>query len=359
MIRTALARLYSRVVDERTGSGWRIPALDGLRGVAALMVLVAHTRQQTVPDDSPIWAPIERGGLGGVVLFFALSGFLLYLPWLRATVEHKPPPRFRQYAIRRCLRIMPAYYFSVIVLAIVRVTIGHRDPIGFLPLALHFVFLQSLMTPIQSVYWTLQVEEFFYWLLPLLHRFIERWGIALLFGATVVLSTAWGFTSFLLPEDKRGIWMVETPFYLPAFVLGITTAIAWKKKSTPGRSYVWLGIATYVAMAPLLYHFARDEAVLTPVTELAIAPAASAVVLGVARTGNRFLEHPIMRFLGAISFSLYLWHQAILRAVPVPHSIVHSFLPRLGFTLALSIPVALASYLFVERPFLKLRPTHS
>jgi peptidoglycan/LPS O-acetylase OafA/YrhL len=358
-MRAALTRLYSRVIDDRTGSGWRIPALDGLRGVAALMVLVAHTRQQSVPDDSLLWAPIERGGLGGVVLFFALSGFLLYLPWLRATVEHKPPPRFRQYAIRRCLRIMPAYYVSVIVLAIVRVTIGHREPIGVLALALHFVFLQSLMTPIQSVYWTLQVEEYFYWLLPLLHRFVRRWGIALLFAATVVLSTAWCLSSLLLPEAKRGVWMVETPFYLPAFVLGIATAIAWKSKTTPARSYVWLGIAAYVVMSPLLYHFARDEAVLTPITELAIAPAASAVVLGVARAGNRFLEHPLMRFFGAISFSLYLWHQAILRAVPVPASIAHAFWPRLAVTLALSIPVALASYLFVERPFLKLRPTHS
>src|SRR6516162_7790775 len=93
--RALLSRLYAKVVDQRTGSGWRIPALDGLRGIAAMMVLVAHTRQRVVPDDSLWWAPVERGGLGGVILFFALSGFLLYLPWLRSEVEHKPAPRFK------------------------------------------------------------------------------------------------------------------------------------------------------------------------------------------------------------------------------------------------------------------------
>jgi peptidoglycan/LPS O-acetylase OafA/YrhL len=360
MIRTALDRLYRHVVDDRTGSGWRIPALDGLRGVAALMVVVAHTRHQCSKSDSLWWAPIERGGLGGVVLFFALSGFLLYLPWLRSSLEHRPPPRFRQYALRRCLRIMPAYYFSVVVLAALRAITGH-DPISFWALLLHFAFLQTLMTPLQPVYWTLQVEEFFYWALPLLHRFVLRAGIAIVLSATIAISVAWGLASLLLPLEYRQMWLVETPFFLPAFVLGIATAVAWKRASERASSQlVWLGVALYVAIAPLSLYLARKfDTRADTIMELAMAPAASAVVLGIARRGSAILAHPAMRFVGAISFSLYLWHQVVLRLVPVPHVIAHAFLPRLAYTLVISLAVALASYVCVERPFLKLRPAHT
>ena len=357
MIRDTLGRIYAHVVDERTGSGWRIPALDGLRGVAALMVVVAHTRHQCSRDDSLAWAPIERGGLGGVVLFFALSGFLLYLPWLRSSLEHKPPPRFRSYALRRCLRIMPAYYVSVITLAVAH-AVGH-SPIGFVPLGLHFVFLQSLMTPLLPVYWTLQVEEYFYWVLPLLHRLVVRYGVWLLLSMSIALSAMWGLASLAVAVEDRGIWLVETPFFLPAFVLGIATAIAWKRSVTPSRSLVWLGIVVYLVMAPISLYLSKryQDDRYTTIMELAMAPAASAVVLGVARSGSRFLEHPLMRFIGAISFSLYLWHQVVLR-VPVPHAIVHAFLPRLALTLVISIAVALASYVLVERPFLRMRPSN-
>lgn len=356
------SRLYARVVDQRTGSGWRIPALDGLRGIAAMMVLVAHTRQACVEDDSLWWAPIERGGLGGVILFFALSGFLLYLPWLRSTVENRPPPRFKAYALRRCLRIMPAYYFSVIVLAVSRVALGGRDPISAGAIALHFVFLPTLGSPLQSVYWTLQVEEFFYWLLPALHRVVTRLGAVRLLVMAWIVSIGWGVAGLLLlAPGPRAIWLSQTPFFLPAFALGILTATRWRQPGFSGRSLVIGGVLAYVAIAPIALYVTRiiDSDQITPVTELLMAPAASAVVLGAARGGARWLEHPVMRLLGTLSFSVYLWHKVVLRVVPVPQVIEHAFGPRVCYTIAATLPVAMLSYLFVERPFLMLRPqTH-
>jgi peptidoglycan/LPS O-acetylase OafA/YrhL len=307
------------------------------------------------------WAPIERGGLGGVILFFALSGFLLYLPWLRASVEDRPPPRFRSYAIRRCLRIMPAYYFSVIALALLRVLVGGRDPIGFPALLLHFLFLPTLLNPLQTVYWTLQVEEYFYWLLPLLHGFVTKRGPVLLLCVAVAISVTWAVVGwFAVAPRWFPIWLEETPFFLPAFALGILSAVRWRESKESARTILWLGVVGYIALAPLALYATRafDNDQITPVTEVLMAPAASAVVFGVARSGSRFLEHPIMRFLGAISFSLYLWHMVVIKVAPVPHAIAHVFVARALYTTLLTVPVALASYLFVERPFLRLRPTH-
>jgi acetyltransferase len=354
---TPLSRFYAAIVDQRTGSGWRIASLDGLRGIAAMMVLVAHVHQRVDPSPSLAWAPLERGGLGGVILFFALSGFLLYLPWLRSEVESKAPPRFRSYAIRRCLRIMPAYYASVIAIVALRAVFGARDPLSAGGLVLHFLFLPTLIAPLQTVYWTLQVEEFFYWLLPGLHRLRMRIGALGVLGLACLVSATWAAIGFIaIRPDMRGTWLENTPFFLPAFALGIVTAVRWRSPGLSGRTLVIGGALAYIAMTPFALHLSRQSEQWVPITEVLIAPAASAVVLGVARGGARVLEHPVLRFLGAISFSIYLWHMVVIRIVPLPPVIAHSFGLRLLATIALTVPVALLSYLCVERPFLKLRP---
>lgn len=355
-----LATLYEYVVDHRTGSGWRLPALDGLRGIAAMMVLTAHVRHAATHEvDDWWWAPIERGGLGGVILFFALSGFLLYLPWLRSQLERRPAPTLKTYALRRCLRIMPAYYASVVLLSLLRVLVGGREPISPAAVALHFAFLPTLGMPLVTVYWTLQVEEFFYWLLPLLHRFIRAAGALVALATACVVAGGWSAAGLsLLAPQHWELWLEQTPFFLPAFVLGIVMAIRWKVQSRiSGRTLVIAGALAYVVASPIAMLAAHRDPAFIPVTGLLLAPAMCAIVLGAARGGVSFLEHPILRFIGGISFSIYLWHLVVIRIVPCPHAIANLFVPRLVFTIALTLPVALLSYLVVERPFLMLRPT--
>ncbi len=380
-----LARLYAAIVDTRTGSGWRLPALDGLRGVAAMMVLIAHAFQRV--NQAPNWflAPIERGGLGGVILFFSLSGFLLYLPWLRSEVEGMPAPEFRTYAIRRCLRIMPAYYMSVLAVLVLRMTFGARDPLTWDGLALHFVFLPTLISPLQTVYWTLQVEEFFYWLLPLLHRLRLKIGALGVLGIVCLVSAIWGLIGLAL-FSVQGLktWLENTPFFLPVFALGIYAAMRWRAfglggpaaggagsaggsggsgcsggsggSGFSGRTLVITGALAYVALAPVSLYFADLTDAWNPVAELLFAPAAAMVVLGVARGGAPILEHPALRLLGAISYSIYLWHMVVIRNLPLPSVIAHSFPLRVIVTSVVTIAISTIFYLCVERPFLRLRP---
>jgi peptidoglycan/LPS O-acetylase OafA/YrhL len=357
-----LRNLYERTVDQRTGSGWRLPQLDGVRGVAAMLVLLSHVLGRTeVSNGGWWWSPISRGGVGGVVLFFALSGFLLYLPWLRSHAENRPRPRLAHYALRRCLRIMPAYYVSVIALAVLRVVFAGKEPLPAGDMVLHFVFLPTLGAPLQTVYWTLQTEEFFYWLLPWFHSIVVRFGGVKLWIGCAAVAAVWGVCgALLLPTASFALWLEQTPLFLPAFGLGIGTALLWHRDRTrPGaRRLVWIGTLGYIAASPLMAYIAeQSDQLLTPLTMLMMAPFASAIVLGAARGGAPILEHPIMRFLGAISFSIYLWHFVVIRFVPVPGVVAESFLLRAALTTAITIPVATLSYLFIERPFLRLRPS--
>src|SRR5262245_48380037 len=96
----------------------RFPLVDGLRAVAATMVLVSHT--------SFLSGFNGRGEIGrvfarfdmGVALFFIISGFLLYRPFVSARLDGRAAPRVLRYARRRVLRIVPAYWLALTVLAI-------------------------------------------------------------------------------------------------------------------------------------------------------------------------------------------------------------------------------------------------
>ena len=96
----------------------RFPLVDSLRAIAALSVLVYHTGYATSAIRQPVYgAFIERLNVG-VTLFFVISGFLLYRPFVAARLLGAPSSRLRDYARRRLLRIVPAYWLALTVLAI-------------------------------------------------------------------------------------------------------------------------------------------------------------------------------------------------------------------------------------------------
>ncbi len=345
-----------------TGSGWRVPELDGLRAIAALMVLFGHSYKYSDRPSIPIVTPLlQSGGRGGVLLFFALSGFLLYLPWVRGEEEGTGPPSLRTYALRRCLRIMPAYYVCVVALFLIRrIQRGFwSDPVD---LGLHLVFLPLFGHAFLSVFWTLQVEEFFYWSLPGLHRLFRRGRERAGLAVTAVVTLGYGLLVVAFANDPRwqGVLLLETPFFLVAFGLGMTSAVWWvRRRSSPDAWKLVLGGAVgYLVLAQISSYAVDHHA--SNVTEiwlrLAFAPFASMIVLGVARGGLRQLAVLPLRIVGAISYSLYLWHEFLIRSVSLPGGRAPGLLTRLVLDGAMATAVAMASFLVVERPFLLLRP---
>src|SRR4051794_25208005 len=95
----------------------RFPLFDGLRAIAALSVLVYHTSAYSGAQRESIVAPVLARLNTGVVIFFAISGFLLYRPFVAARMDARPGPGTFKYARRRFLRIVPAYWVALTILA--------------------------------------------------------------------------------------------------------------------------------------------------------------------------------------------------------------------------------------------------
>ena len=97
----------------------RFPLFDSLRGLAVLAVVTYHVFVFTTAlDRRGIADAVAVAGGQGPLLFFAISGFLLYRPWVAARADGRAPPRTGRYARRRALRILPAYWFALTALAV-------------------------------------------------------------------------------------------------------------------------------------------------------------------------------------------------------------------------------------------------
>jgi peptidoglycan/LPS O-acetylase OafA/YrhL len=157
----------------------RLAEIDGLRGLAALSVLLYHAWLYTRPKvigarADGLWQPAVHELRLGLVLFFVLSGFLLYGPWVGAALAGERRPRLGSYLWHRAARIVPAYYVALLGSIALLWGLGAAEGVrlphpGELPL--FFIFAQNYSNgPLMSLdppMWTLCVEVSYYVLLPL------------------------------------------------------------------------------------------------------------------------------------------------------------------------------------------------
>lgn len=379
----------SQGVRSEVGS---LPALDGLRGMALIWVVIFHLHVLHAPgdpwmalaDSSRFVEPVLGAGYLGVDLFFLLSGFLLALPWFAHGMRGLPAPSARAFYARRVRRIAPAYYAQLILLfALVLPLLRGLDYwrsdlyVYLYNLVAHAAFLHNT-TPLSSgsmqvngALWTLAVEAQFYLLVPLVAPLVLRWPYRA-FAAGLAISIAWRFAirdgleplvAWEMALGRRWAWTEESvrsmllhqlPAYCAHFALGMALGYAWlarrERSGAPSRG---LDAALVVALGILYWSIAIDGRLAgelswaIPVLSLAFALWWAAVGGG-ART---VLGGGPLAFVGRVSYSAYLVHLPLL--LVWNHGM--GWLPRwLSLPLYLAALLALAwlSWRFVERPFL-------
>lgn len=343
-------------------------ALDGARGIAALSVLLLHAWLYTTTQSSDLSAPsdaIAHELRLGLVLFFVLSGFLLWRPWLapeRAGTSFRR--RVRRYALRRAARILPAYYVALVGAIVIVLAVGdahHTPPATHLPLFL--VFGQNLtaatLGKLDPPMWTLGVEVCFYVAVPLLGLALRAvrgraaralLGPALLFIAGTAYNVALSRGHVPPPTAIN-----QLPAMAPDFACGMLAAALLDGPPLRARTRWPLllgGVLLVVANGAWHTQFAVDAQQI--VRDLPAAAGFACVLVALARAPRPgLLATPPLRALGEVSYGLYLWHMPLIFLLRDIGLWPSSMLPAAVLLVALTLVVASASWRLIERPVLR------
>lgn len=365
------------------------PLLDGYRAMAALMVLTTHVAFTTAEIFTPVVGPILGRMDFGVTLFFLLSGFLLYRPWALAAMTDNRGPAIGRYALRRCGRILPAYWLMVIVTLALLPEIQPVAPDAWaVHLSMLHIYIPEYTLEGLTQTWSLATEVAFYIALPGIAWIAGRrfrgdpdrsaHRQLLVLGILVVIATAFNalrLTTGFVDITLTGFWL---PGFLDWFALGMGAAVISARLSLPGRvawmdrvrtlaqdtpTCLFIASALYIIVAtpiggPLTFTLATPFELL--VKHLGFAAIAVFLLLPgfLGRWDDsslwaRVLRHPVTVYLGTISYGIFLWHLVLLRLmidlldIPLFNG---WFLPIWAATIAVSVVAASASWFLIERP---------
>lgn len=373
-------------------SASRIAAVDGLRGLSAVGIICLHawygSAQPWPGSHAGLFATsIVAGAFVCVDFFFVISGFVLFLPTCLNRGDFGP---VKPYAVRRAARIVPMYWFSLVVL-VLALPLLTTEPAAFehrgTNLALHLTFLQHTIGlaaglregfVVNGVVWTLTLEVIYYVMLPLVARAFYR-RPALWTAIFFAVSIGWRYwvTRLLDPDTTDGaseaslILIAQIPTYLPHFALGMSAAWIYARtrgQVTPTIQRIalamltvgvvgigWgthlLGVDELMKAASPYSHQTRTMPVVLCFTLVLLG-----AVLGPAWARRPF-DNRVIRPLGDISLSLYLWHLMVLglaiTTLKLPLGGFDDFITKLAFVLGVTVAVSWLTYLLIERPAMR------
>ncbi|MGH9412497.1 MAG: acyltransferase family protein [Terriglobales bacterium] len=327
-----------------------IPALDGLRGLAIILVLLHHCEPRL---RSLGLGTVSAWGWVGVNLFFVLSGFLITGILLD---ERTQPHFFRNFYARRGLRIWPLYF---LVVPLVYFTFGpHSSWIGSRPGWLYFLFyVQNLVPGLNGALyptWSLAIEEQFYLVWAPLVRFVPQKLLAALL--LVVLASGAGLRTHLFGSLPP----IHTLYHLDGLAAGCLLAMAirtWHASAARWRAAGWIATAVGLGGA---FAAALDR---PPLLNTCFAVGfAGILLLAASAPAIPGLSWRPLRFLGKISYGVYLTHMpvfALLGGVDVYMDHIHAGaagdLLIVVMRITVSLGVATLIWYGYERPILGLK----
>jgi peptidoglycan/LPS O-acetylase OafA/YrhL len=387
-------KITERLLEDTSTSGTKFSPLDGLRGIAVLVVFLSHSsgfRQRLTP-----WTSFHGTGHLGVYLFFVLSGFLLTWSLLAA-----PRINFTGFYLRRFFRIAPLFYLIVSAVFAWQLWSGRVDLFnlhvkeGWTGYLQHLAFYRG-----DSVFWTIAAEFEFYVILPFLVAALARGGakIAALYAVVAAAAGVWYILIEFGKVDPRYSLkianIVHHSQYLDVFLYGIIAAWFFQRPGfvEQARAHRAFHSATTAALVVVIVlslilvaenffglgRFWRNEqswwkaldapARFGPQSWSIFYGPAFAIIALASLTGHRFLTAVcnlrILRLIGVTGFSWYMIHFPILRMV----NALFGFAPTAGgkvewtfrepaalfVSFVITSAAAIALYLAVEKPFMIL-----
>lgn len=358
----------------------RFPLMDSLRAVAVLGVLFGHVGSVSRTTQTHDYGAFIANLTVGVCLFFVLSGFLLYRPFFNAQFRDGQRPRVVDFTRRRILRIVPAYWLALTVLAIYPGLVGVHGPewwryYGFLQIYDPYTALSGL-----PVAWSLCIEASFYVMLPFfaigMARMTRRWGPSAQVRLQLALLALLAAASVTLRATNNDVVVnnsLLTYFYW--FALGMALAVlsvAWQDRQRPPRVVrlvsdrpatcwaialgVYLVLGAALTSAPQHIHFSDAQLIVQHILRGVVAlflilPA----VFGDTAGGwpRRVLSLRWLGWLGLVSYGIYLWHLEVV--IVLSGRVDNAWWPLLVSAIAVSTACAAASYYVVERPILRFK----
>lgn len=356
----------------------RIPALDGVRGLAALMVLFCHFWFWDVWKDR-WWYELAHSGWLGVDLFFVLSGFLI----TGILIDSKGQGNyFGRFYRRRVLRIFPLYYFSIL-LSLFAILVIDRQPeriyTGYDSLGWYLTFLPNVAAALKGGWpwqtnwvglahlWSLAVEEQFYLVWPLVVLLLPKRGLAMLCGILIVagyyfriwtddiFQKQWSEASYVLPYCRMD-GLAAGSLLAAAMRLGWLTFRGWQHEVVRDLAFISGMTMLYILMAGNSHWRGTLVALMfMGFVFLALSPASHV---------HRWCQAGWLRHIGKYSYALYVFHQmfivlywkvfrepleALGWSLPAVQSVYHV----LAF--AATYGLARLSWRFIEKPFLEMK----
>jgi peptidoglycan/LPS O-acetylase OafA/YrhL len=370
------------------------PLMDSIRAIALLSMMAAHTSFFIALNGSHALQHVRFDF--AVRVFFVISAFLLYRPFVRSRLRDDWVPSTKAYAWRRLLRIVPCYWVALTAITIWLGLHGVFTASGIPTFyGLAQIYRESTILGGLPQAWSISVELAFYVMLPLYAMLMRRVrardsrarlgqelaGAAVLFLISVAFKAVLGATGAI--EDEHAVFLQSNPLvFLDDFALGMAlaavSAFYEKRSDLPGALRVvdrWPALPWAIAVGALVVvstqlglsgqlgepvhpsqYIERHYLFMVVALGLVLPAMFGDPARGLVR---RILANRVLLYLGAISYAVYLYHFAVLIQLENWdfRSLAHGSASWLWYPAALAAGVAIAtvSLHVVERPFLKLK----
>lgn len=346
-----LEGLYTRLEN------FHLPALDGMRFIAVTLVIISHMGIKSIPAGH------------GVMLFFVISGFLI--TWLLLIEKEKTNTvSLRGFYRRRFFRIFPAFYCFAIITIVLMLAVGKELPVSHIISSLlyvsnyHAALVPNLDTPFSHT-WSLAVEEQFYLFFPLIFLFFSSNLKRLKVVICVLIVSAWVWRFVLVYQFGAEYRYIYNAFdtRLDHLMIGCLLAIVLRTRSYQALWRVMLAgsympILTVSALLASIYLGEIDRHYASTIG-FAVDPILMAILIGQlilfsAKGFWTWLEWRFIKYLGTISYSLYLYQPLTTGSIPGKLAGL-PILVQILVTVGATIIVASMSYYLIEKPFLLLK----